>query len=200
MLLWIWVVVIMVVAFQTSLFHGFLQARFHQGIKTIKNLKESGMKIYLHAYYAHHENFNHKNFTLWNQYVISDPDSMNISIHNRETNAYILSQDLAKMYINQFIKNKSHPFYEIADEIFIPGLRVFHLQKNSPFLEKVNEVLLLVEQFGLWRKEMFCISDKQFQDSIMVDLTHLGFVFTMYLYGNMVAVFAFICELVWKKI
>lgn len=200
MVIWIWAALIMSVKFQIALFGGFIKARYEKPIDTIEELKASGMKIYIHEFHANHENLTGRNFSLKDQYIISNVSENNRHLRNNEKGVYVVSQDIATMYINQFILSRGDPVYRIAKDTFVPGVRVFHMQKHSPFLRKVNEILLILEEFGLRKQKKYSISEEQFQKSKVLNFSHLSFVFTIHLYGNVVALLVFVCEILCKKI
>lgn len=200
MLFWVWACLIITTGFQTLLFGSILNAAYENDIETIDDLKASGMKIYVHELHALQENVNKNGVNLNDQYIFTNVTDNNEMLLNKKAGAHIVSYDVATTIINQFIYNTGDPVYKIVPEVFLPGLRVIYLQENSPFTEKVNEVLLILEQYGLWRKKKYFIGMKQLQETEKLNLSHLGFVFMIHLYGNILAFLVFVCELLWSKI
>lgn len=199
MLVWIWIALIIVVAFQTSMFGSLLKPRFEKSINTIKDLKESGRDIFIHKYFMENEEFIGKASILKKQFIPSNYTENIRRMKMKGNGAYCVSEEIANMIINHYIHTIGDSVYRKMQEILVTGLRMFHMQKNSPFLLKVNEILLKLEQFGLRREIQYPVYPKQQQGSKVLNLSHLSFVFIMYLWGNVIAILVFIFEVLWTR-
>lgn len=202
MLAWAWASVILAVAFQVYLFRIFLNPLYEKSVDSLKDLKMIGMKIHVHRFFVEHEHLFMKKMSLKDQYLITNFTDINNKLRNKEPGAYVISWDAANVIVSDHIRKGNNSF-RILQNIFIPGLRVFHLQKNSPFLGKLDQVLSKLKMAGVHRTPQFPVTEKVFQESVLLvklNLSHLGFAFIMLLCGNLVAVLVFIVEIVYKNI
>lgn len=200
MLVWVWISLILVVAFQTSMFGGLLKPKFEKSINTIEDLKQSGRDVFVHKYFIQNEKFIGKAAILKQQFIPSNYTENIRRMKLKGDGAYCVSEEIAHMIINHYIHTIGDSVYRKMKEVLVTGLRMFHMQRNSPFLLKINEILLKLDQFGLRRENQYPVYPKQHQGSKVINLSHLSFIFIVYIWGNVIAILVFIWEILWKRL
>lgn len=193
LLVWIYSSLVIGTIFQTSLTKSFIKPIYKKSIKTIRDLRNSQMKIYIHPFFA---SIIPENFELEKKF--SYLSIMEQIQHVRERNtsgAFVVSRQFAQYYINQNKKMYGDPIYEIMEEVLIPGSLVNLLQKTSPFLTKINKCFLLLREHALPRKSIYG-SVTPSQENIL-ELSHFSVMFYMLFLGYLTGFAVFFLEKYW---
>lgn len=160
--------------------------KYKPGIKTIQDLKESGIKIYV----ADKVNLSYS-------YIpVSKSVWKNLLFKNDQNSAFIGSyMDINR--IGNYFSHKHIEFkYEYFNKIVLPKFGAFAVKKKSPYLDKIGLLAAKVREFGVTTK----ISNK-FENLIEANIKmsfkdFLG-LFIILWCGLTVALIVFILELCW---
>ncbi|KAJ3663153.1 hypothetical protein Zmor_007460 [Zophobas morio] len=138
-----------------------------------------------------------KEYGLKHQYVIVGADERTNRLYNLDTRgAYLVTLRIAKHFLD-LVKGykKDVPFY-ILEEPLMPGINCYLFQKDSPYIDRVNSILLQEVQFqwttyGEERKKQD-VKNTGDEDTVVLTIRHfeslfyllsfaLGFSFVVFL-------------------
>lgn len=190
LVIWIFSSLVLGVSFQTSLTQSFVKPRYETSIKTIEDLRNSQMKIYIHPHFA--VNILESLGLTKNIVYMEAPETIQRIKERNTSGAFVASRQLANYYINENKRNWGDPIYEIVEEVLIPGNRVYLFQKVSPFWYKINKCLLLIQQHALHTRIQYnaIISPEK----NILQLSHVLVIFYMLFIGCLAGFIAFLME------
>lgn len=195
MVLWFCFCLIFGTAFQTSLISVFIKSKYFKNINTFSELRDSGMK--LHVIRPHVEVIP-KEYGLHRQFkIVKNMKQLDRIVLKSNTDCgYILTENAARFYIEFIRKRDNKPMYHIVAEKLVPGLEAYMFQKKSPFIGRVNDLLLLLKEFGLgnYRMTRVPVISKNFGKSNIGILNLQGALYLLVL-GYILSVVCFIAEL-----
>ncbi|XP_018579388.1 uncharacterized protein LOC108917324 [Anoplophora glabripennis] len=154
LVLWLYFSLIFGTAFQTSLMSMFIKSKYWKDINTLSEVRQLGLPIYVPAVYG---DVIPKRYKLHKQLkFVEGMNQLHDLISTSNTfSGYIMTEEAARVYV-EFIRSKDDkPIYHIVGEKLIPGINTYMVQKKSPFLKRINKMMLLIRQFGLrdhWMK------------------------------------------------
>lgn len=193
LMIWIYSSLVIGSSFQTSLTKSFIKPIYEKSLKTIEDLKNSQMKIYIHPFLTQ-PSIIPESFGLKKSYsYMSVAEQIQRTRERNTSGAFVVSRQFAEYYINQNRRLHGDPVYEIMEEVLIPGSMVYLLQKTSPFLVKINRCLLLIHQHALQRKSVYD-SVASSEENILV-LSHFSVIFYMLFLGYLAGFIAFLMEI-----
>ncbi|KAG5893774.1 hypothetical protein JTB14_005441 [Gonioctena quinquepunctata] len=112
-----------------------------ENIKTLSELKESGLDIYATVEYA---GIISENYGLCDQVKIASQVEMDGMLKNRSQSAFVMKQTAARYY-QDLIKPKKHlPSYHVVEESILDGQDAFIFRKNSPYLKTFQYLMLII--------------------------------------------------------
>lgn len=114
------------------------------------------------------------------------------------SSAYLIPLILAYTFMQKFQELDGNPVYKILNEILLPGLDMFMLQKHSPLLQKFDRFVHQIKTFSLVR-EYHPKNVKTVVEHTVLTMSHFYLVFGLLVVGECLATFVFLFEISWNK-
>lgn len=194
LIVWLYVCLIFGVAFQSNF--GMMLTRFQPPlqIETIKDLKESGLKIKIRQRYFDETP---KKFGLQDQMIIAQKPELIDLVMGRNTSYVIVNPLSVLLKLLASTKADQEPYYQVMDEYLIPGYRTYMFQRHSPYVNKIERTVMLLHGFGLLQ---FHFNQKQPLDrywsegKVPLSYEHFSSLFAVLFYGHLISSVIFILE------
>ncbi|XP_046484308.1 uncharacterized protein [Neodiprion pinetum] len=142
-------------AYQGSLYSVLATSSYHPEIDTLPQLHQRTKSLWALQNIAVHLPRKELGLRVFTFDTVAYVDYM--ATHRDE--AYAFSNTMAD-YISRrkILSENGVPFYHIMKEYFIPGFRVYFLPYGSPYLEKIDRIVLACNEAGLseyWKEESY---------------------------------------------
>lgn len=195
MTLWFCFCLIFGTAFRTSLISMFIKAKYLKNIDTLSELRDSGMTLYIPEFYAE---LIPKEYGLHEQFkFVKDMNELHEMVYTSNiVTGYIVNEEAARLYIDIIRNRDNKPMYHIVAEKLMPGLDAYMFQKRSPFINRVNNMLLLLRQFGLrdrWIRHAPVVNEDSRKTNI--GILNLQGALCLLILGYIISIVCFIIEL-----
>ncbi|CAH1972835.1 unnamed protein product [Acanthoscelides obtectus] len=150
LIMWICGSYILSSSFQANLIRSFVNTRYKNGIKTLDDLKASGLKIGLEKYFIDTSNAT-KDLCVKEQYIqMWETKIVERILRGDTSRAYFLGKDLSEHLIEECIyKNCGSRSFEMMPQTISSGVTVYHLRKKSFFTAKLDRFIILLHSSGL---------------------------------------------------
>ncbi|CAH1972803.1 unnamed protein product [Acanthoscelides obtectus] len=201
LILWIYGSYILSSSFQGNLMKFFLHNRYGKGIKTLEDLKESGLKIGIVEYYIHTSNLT-KDLCVKKQYVeMSESERVEGILRGQTSYAYFLGEYFAKLLIEEcMFKNCGGRLFETMPQAVFPCATVYHLQRQSIFTAKLDRFILILQSSGLMKHRKQWKHYVPEQENVL-RMFHFKAAFKLLLLGYFLSISLLVLELIiWKYV
>ncbi|KAJ3663157.1 hypothetical protein Zmor_007463 [Zophobas morio] len=198
-IVFIWNCIVFRTAFQSFLISTSMTPSSYVHIKTIPELRDSQIQIRATRTMI---NLIPRDYNLQEQIVPIDLNKRQAQLKARETSAAFLINSFKAEKLIVYWKNlkSASPFY-MMQQALLPGSGTFIFQKHSPYLDTINECLQFQKQFGLSKEKTGHDKTRKTEGGVVpLSLKHLQFIFSVLVWGLVVAFFVFLGEIIHEKI
>nr|CAI5864525.1 unnamed protein product [Callosobruchus analis] len=200
LILWVYASYILNCSFQANLMKSFVTSKYKRSIKTLEDLKESGLKIGLIDYYSNNSTAT-KDLCVKENYVpMSEGEIVARIMKEDVSHAYFLGKDLAEYLLDKHDKSHKERSFEVMPQVILPAFTVYHLHKQSFLTAKLDRFILILHASGLmergnrWKKNVI-------EKEKVLRMSHLFAAFKLLLFGYISSLLVLVFEvIIWKYI
>nr|CAH7721249.1 unnamed protein product [Callosobruchus chinensis] len=199
LILWVYGSYILNCSFQANLMRSFVATKYKESMKTLEDLKESGLNIGLLEYFLNNSTLT-KDLCVKENYVpMSEDEIVARILRDDVSKAYFLGKDLAEYLFDQSDKSHEERSFEIMPQVILPAFTVYHLHKHSFLTAKLDRFILILHSSGLMERRKRWKKHNIIEKEEALRMSHLFAAFKLLLFGYVSSVIVFVLELImWK--